>query len=90
VFNKLKPVHVDGFLYVCIALFGSVQGGLTDDAYKYLNPYTIFWIKYVATVLLACAGALKMFRSTTYSDHLNNGDVHTPPPKTPPTDPPKP
>jgi len=69
----LKPVHVDGALYASIAFWGAVESVFsTDDAYKYVSPYAIFWIKAVSDIALAVAGALKMFRSTTYSDHLKN------------------
>ena len=75
----MKAVHVDGTLYVMIAVCGAVVATFsTDDAYKYVNPYIIFWSKAVFEVIGAGAGALKMFRSTGYSDSLK--DKLTPPP----------
>lgn len=67
----VPPVVIDGALYVFIAVFGAIQAILTsDECYKYMNPYAIFYAKAFAGVGLAAAGALKMFRSNTYSEHL--------------------
>ena len=75
--NRIKPVHIDGALYVAIAVFLAVQSYFTsEEAYKYVNPYAIFWIKGICAVVGAGAGALKMFRSRTYSDHV---DAQKPP-----------
>lgn len=64
------PVVIDGTLYVTMALFGAVEGYFTGkEAYEYVNPYAIFWIKGFCIVLLAMCMALKTFRSTTYSEH---------------------
>lgn len=69
-FGSLKPVVIDGFLYVCIAMFGSIIGLMsTDEVYKYMNPYAVFYIKALSSIGLAGVSALKMFRSTSYSDH---------------------
>lgn len=69
----VKPVVIDGILYVLIAVFGSFIACITsDEAYKYINPYFIFYSKTVAEMGLAGASALKMFRSTSYSDHLDD------------------
>lgn len=67
----LKPVHIDGTLYVLIGMFGAINTVFTtDDAYKYVNAYCIFWIKAAVDIALAGVGSLKMFRSTTYAEHL--------------------
>lgn len=69
----LKPVVIDGLLYVCIALFLAMEATFSsDDVYKYVNAHFIFWAKALVGWMGAAAGALKMFRSTTYSDHLAN------------------
>ncbi len=61
---------IDGVLYSCIALFGFLQAYFSsEEAYKYLNPYVLFWIKAAVGGLGSVAGALKMFRSTTFADH---------------------
>jgi hypothetical protein len=82
---KLRPVHVDGTLYVCIAVFLAIQSYFcSEDAYKYVNAYAIFWVKGICAVIGAGAGALKMFRSTSYSDSVNQDkdEVASPPDKT--------
>jgi hypothetical protein len=64
-----------------IAVFGSMQTLLTsDDAYKYFNPYWLYYSKFVTAVALAAVSALKMFRSTSYSDHLNKQNEKPPTP----------
>lgn len=69
----LRPVVIDGLLYVCIAMFLAMEATFSsDDAYKYVNSHFIFWAKAFVGWLGAGAGALKMFRSTTYSDHLKS------------------
>ncbi len=68
--SGIKPVIIDGFLYVVIAMSGSLEVALTsDDAYKYLNPYFIYFAKNINAVILAGITALKMYRSTSYSEH---------------------
>lgn len=87
-----KPVTVDGFLWVCIALFASMQSMLTnDDAYKYVNATLLFWLKFICASAGAAAGALKAFRSTTYAKHLEeNPTPKDLPPKPEPQPEPKP
>jgi hypothetical protein len=65
-----KDMWIDGVLYSCIALFGFLQAYFTsEESYKYVNPYVLFWIKGAVGSAGAVAGALKMFRSTTFADH---------------------
>lgn len=69
-YGGLKPVVIDGFLYVIIAVCGFAEATLTsDDVFKYMNPYLVFYIKWIVGMLGAGATALKMFRSTSYSEH---------------------
>lgn len=69
----MKPVFLDGLLYVLIAVFIFEQEFLSsDEAYKYVSPYVIFWSKFIIGTSAAATQALKMFRSTSYSDHLKN------------------
>lgn len=71
----ITPIQLDGTLYILIAVFGTVQTMFSsDEAYKYIPPYFLFWIKSFSGVALAGVGALKMFRSTSYSDHLKDKD----------------
>jgi hypothetical protein len=86
-YGNMKPVVIDGFLYVVIAMAASVEVNLTsDDCYKYMNPYVIWYAKMLVAVFAAGVTALKMFRSTSYSEHqaekkaksdLQNGNSNT-------------
>ncbi len=67
---SVPSVVIDGFLYVSIAVCGAIAVLLSsDEAYKYINPYWLFWSKGINAVWLAGTTALKMFRSTSYADH---------------------
>lgn len=67
-----RPVTVDGFLWVSIALFTTMQSMLSnDDSYKYVDARVLFWAKFSVACAGASAGALKAFRSTTYANHLS-------------------
>lgn len=67
---KIPAVFIDGFLYFLIAVFGASIGILSeDDAYKYINEFVLYWLKFWSKVGLAGATALKMYRSTSYSAH---------------------
>ena len=82
-----SDVVLDGFLYACIASFTFSQAFFnSDEAYKYVNPFILFWMKYVFGMGAATAGAVKMFRSTVFADNKNGVDN---PPKLPQPEPPK-
>lgn len=69
----VTPIQLDGTLYMLIAAFGSIQTFFSsDEAYKYVDPYVLFWIKALTGTLLAVVGALKMFRSTSYAEHMTD------------------
>lgn len=69
----MKPVTLDGLLYVLIATFGFIEVYFSnDDAYKYADATTLFWLKALVGTAAAAVSALKMYRSTSYSDHLKN------------------
>lgn len=69
----LKPVHIDGALYVIMALAGSIVASTsTDEALKFVSPYTLFVTKTICEAILAGAGALKMYRSTGYADSVKS------------------
>lgn len=66
----MTPMYIDGILYVAIALFTFLQtqfGG--DEASKYITPVNLFWLKLVVGGLAASALALKLYRSTAFSDN---------------------
>lgn len=68
--NKKKSNStLDAILYTSTALFIFSQGYFTgDDAYKYVNPYVLFWLKYIIGGLAACSAGLKAYRSTSFAD----------------------
>jgi len=66
------PVWIDGTLYVAIAVFLAIQTYFgSDEAYKYCNPFVIFYVKGVCAVIGSGCAALKMYRSRTYSDSVD-------------------
>lgn len=70
-YSNVKPVVIDGLLYVIIAVCGTIAAIMTsDDIYKYMNPYCVFYIKGLNEVFCAAATALKMYRSTSYGEHI--------------------
>lgn len=71
-FAGIKPVWIDGTLYVLLALFGAVELTLNnDDIYKYVTHVSlVYWGKNAVAWTLAVVTAVKMFRSTTYADHV--------------------
>jgi len=74
--NTLRPVHVDGLIFVMIAFFGAVASALSgDDAAKYIGPATLWYAKNICTAVAAALLALKMYRSTTYSKDVQEQRV---------------
>lgn len=71
--NKtIKPVHIDGGLYVLMGVAGSVIASLsTEAAEKFINPYYLFIWRTIFEAILAGAGSLKMYRSTGYSNSIS-------------------
>lgn len=85
----MNHASFDGLIYVLIALFGATGAALgTDDAAKYIEPATLWYAKSICNAIAASLLALKMYRSTTYSDARDalNGvtKVQTSPPIVPP------
>jgi len=65
----MPPVAIDGALYVLIAYFGAASAALsTDEAAKHVTEHWLFWIRVFHNVGGAMTLALKMFRSTAFSD----------------------
>jgi hypothetical protein len=70
-FTSVPPMFIDGTLYALIAWFTFNQayfGG--DEAAKYIEPETKFWLNWVIGSSASLFAAIKMFRSTSYSEHL--------------------
>lgn len=69
----VTPVFIDGFLFTLLAVFTAIEAVYqSDEAYKYLSPYFVFYSKSIVGVMLAGATSLKAFRSTSYSEHVKD------------------
>lgn len=82
-FSGVSPVFIDGLTYVLIAFFSAVTAVLSsDDAANFLTPIVLFWSKSVCQAIGAALLALKMFRSTSFAEHVEqkkkNGDTNPP------------
>ncbi len=74
--GNIKPVVIDGFLYIVIAVCGIITAVLTSkEVYEYMNPYFVFYGKFINEIIGGAAAALKMYRSTSYSDHRASVDA---------------
>ncbi len=70
-FGSVSPMWTDGLLYVCIALFGAATAAFgSDEAAKYIEPEALFWLRTSCGIISAGLLSLKMFRSTSFSEHL--------------------
>jgi len=79
-FDKVSPMYVDGALYVGIAFFAALAALFgSDESAKYLQPEPLFWTRGGCSVTSATLLALKMYRSTSYSDHLAEKNKPQPP-----------
>lgn len=68
---RFPPVVIDGTLYVSIAVLTSLQSSFAEEAAtQFLGAPTLYWVQTTCKAMLASALALKMFRSTSYSDHV--------------------
>ena len=69
-FSTIPSVFIDGLLFVAIALFTSLSASVSsDEAAKYIDAQTLFWFKMFLSASAATVLALKMYRSTTFSEH---------------------
>jgi hypothetical protein len=60
--------HLDGWLYVGVAICGAVTASLSsDEAMKYFTPDRLFGLKTITGALGAGMLAAKMYRSTTFA-----------------------
>ena len=79
---SISPVFIDGTLYALIAWFTFNQSYLGgDEAAKYIEPETKFWLNWVIGSSASLFAAIKMFRSTTYAEHqaeIKNGTKTAP------------
>lgn len=62
-----SSVQLDGSLYFWTAVGSAVLTYIsTEEAYKYVNPLWLFWLKMAIGSSLSGANGLKAFRSMTY------------------------
>lgn len=74
---KLIPTHIDGWLYVGVAVSAAVTGSLgTEQAISIIPTITLFYLKMGATAFGAGLLAGKMYRSTAFADAKTNGNGH--------------
>lgn len=67
---KSRTVHIDGWLYfLCAILAAFLTYVSSEEAYKYINPLWLYWIKATAGSFLAGFNGLKAFRSMTFARH---------------------
>ena len=72
----IPAVVIDGGLYVTVAMILAMQTTFTsEEAYKYVAPYTLFWIKATLGTVGSGLAALKMFRSSSYADHIKEKET---------------
>lgn len=66
-----SDMWIDGATYVLIALFGALSSTMgSDEAAKWVEPSTLFWIRTGCTIGGASVLAIKLFRSTSFANHL--------------------
>jgi hypothetical protein len=72
-FATVSPAFIDGLLYAMLAWFLYNQGYFSgDEAAKYIDPVTKFWLNWVIGSGAVICTAVKMFRSTTFAEHVEN------------------
>lgn len=78
---SIPAVFIDGVLYAAVAWLVFSQAYLGgDEAAKYVEATLKFWINYVIGSMAAVTAAIKMFRSTAYSEHQQAKKEGTAPP----------
>ncbi len=64
-------IWIDGSTYVLIAFFGALSASMgSDEAAKWMEPVTLFWVRTICGAIGASLLAVKMFRSTSFANHL--------------------
>lgn len=75
-YGNMKPVVIDGWLFVLIAMAASMEAILTSkEVYEYMWPWLVFYLKMGLAVFIAGAMALKTFRDKSYSQHRDVEDA---------------
>lgn len=69
--GNIKPVVIDGLLCVVAACLGFWESSLgKDEAFKYWNPYALYFSKEIIGGINAAILSLIFFRSKSYTDHI--------------------
>lgn len=69
-FGSIPPVFIDGMIYGLLALFAALATAFgSDEAVKFIKPVWLFGFKTFFAASGATLLAIKMFRSTSYSEH---------------------
>lgn len=67
-----SAMKIDGGTYVAIAFFGALQTAFgSDEAAKWIAAETLFWCRTICGATWQALLALKLFRSTSYANHLD-------------------
>jgi len=70
VWLSVPPIFFDGFLVLWVSIGTAMQLTFTqEDAYKYVSPYVLYWIKAFVGAMVAGGSALQAFRSKSYSEY---------------------
>jgi hypothetical protein len=76
---NIPPVFTDGFLLVLSSFCAAILTYLaTEEAYKYVNPTTLFWLKVTLGSCSSSISALVAFRSKVYSQHQQQNEKNNP------------
>lgn len=77
--KDIPAIWLDGCLYVAVAVFMFLQNQFgSDEAAKYVSPHGLFWITTIVGALGAGALALKLFRSSSYAEHIESKKTISP------------
>lgn len=68
---KSGSVQIDGWLYFVTAVGVAFLTYISsEEAYKYIYPVALFWLKTIVGSSLSGANGLKAFRSMTYGRYI--------------------
>lgn len=68
--GSIPPIVFDGILVFLIGLLTGLSLAFTnDDAYKYVNPFILFWMKAIIGSLAMALVGVQSFRSKVFGEH---------------------
>ncbi len=66
----IPSMYIDGLIVFLVAGLTSLSLGFTnDDAYKYVNPVLLYWLKLSIGSTASGLVALQSFRNNVFADH---------------------